>query len=100
MRLAIATSALCYSDEFLVLGFVDMLSNEFLHIRRTFHAGQASIEDDLGYPHGSLNFDLQLYTAAAGVPPEGLLSNFRQASAIVGSYTISRKRAGSDIRVR
>ena len=25
-------------------------------------------------------------------------SNFRQASPIVGSYTISRKRAGSDIR--
>jgi len=27
-------------------------------------------------------------------------SNFRQASPIVGSYTISKKRAGSDIRVR
>jgi hypothetical protein len=33
------------SESPLILGFVDMLPNEFLHIDWTFHAGQASIEE-------------------------------------------------------
>src|SRR5258708_39538547 len=29
------------------------------YVSRAFHGGQASIEDDLGYPGGCLNLDLQ-----------------------------------------
>jgi hypothetical protein len=47
------------SRECLILRFVEVPSNECLHVGRAIHLGQASIKEELGYSRGSLNFDLQ-----------------------------------------
>src|ERR1700686_631694 len=58
-KLVTDSSALRDPDECLVLGSVDLLTNEFLHIGRTLHAGQARIEDEFGYPRCGLDLNLQ-----------------------------------------
>jgi len=42
-----------------ILRLVDVLPDKGHHVGRTIDAGQASVEDDLGYPRGCLNLDLQ-----------------------------------------
>src|SRR5260221_11857192 len=42
-----------------ILRLVDVLPDKGHHFGRTIDAGLASIEDDLGYPRGCLNLNLQ-----------------------------------------